>query len=87
MVSFSGESNSATTAGWSVTVSGLGFGPFDGTPTSGLGSSSCMTSAWASSTSAMCLSAAGEGAGHDSVVTVVGYPNALTTSFSYDGSF
>ena len=63
VVSFVGEKNAVTSTGRSVTVSGLGFGSLDATPSSRLGLSSCLTAAWASSTSVVCFLAPGEGKG------------------------
>ena len=77
--------NGASTAGWSVTVSGLGFGGLDATPTSTIGLSHCLTAAWASSTSAVCLMASGDGAALTAAVTVSSVAGTRTTSFSYDG--
>ena len=86
VVSFVGEKNAVTSAGWSVTVSGLGFGSLDATPSSRLGLSSCLTAAWASSTSAVCFLAPGEGQGKDVVATVSAVAGTRTHTFSYDGA-
>ena len=47
VVSFTSESNAVPSTGWSVTVAGLGFGIQNATPAARLGTSSCVTLAWA----------------------------------------
>ena len=84
VVSFVGEKNAVTSAGWSVTVSGLGFGSLDATPSSQLGLSNCLTATWASSTSVVCFLAPGEGPEKDSVATVSSVAGTRTRTFSYD---
>lgn len=86
VVSFVSESNAVTSAGWSLTLSGLGFGSFDATPSWRLGSTSCVTAAWASSTSTVCLLAPGEGEAKDAVATVAAVAGTRIRSFSYDGA-
>jgi hypothetical protein len=85
VVSFELEMNGASTAGWSVTVSGLGFGGLDATPTSTIGLSHCLTAAWASSTSAVCMLAPGDGVLQVGTATVSGIAGTRTATFSYDG--
>ena len=86
MVSYAGAFNSATSVGWSVTVSGMSFGTLDATPSSRLGLSSCLTSSWVSFTSVACLPSGGEGAAHDGGMTVAAIAGTRTQVFSYDGS-
>ena len=86
VVSFVSESNAVTSAGWSLTLSGLGFGSFDATPSWRLGSTSCVTAAWASSTSTVCLLAPGEGEAKDAVATIAAVAGTRLRSFSYDGA-
>ena len=78
--------NQASTAGWSVTVSGLGFGSLEATPTATVGASHCMTAAWASSTSAVCFVSPGEGVGKHGFATVSGIVGTRSRAFSYDGA-
>ncbi len=85
VVSFVAEANVAVTAGWSVTVSGLDFGFADATPTFGLGVSSCLTTTWASATSAVCLVALGNGLLTEALATVSTIVGTQTSVFSYDG--
>ncbi len=85
VVSFVNEANVAVTAGWSVTVSGVDFGFADATPTFGLGLSSCLTTAWASATSAVCLMALGNGPLTEALATVSTIVGTQTSVFSYDG--
>jgi hypothetical protein len=85
VVSFVAESNVAVTAGWSVTVSGLDFGFADATATFGLGVSSCLTTAWASATSAACLMAPGNSPLTEALATVSTIVGTQTSVFSYDG--
>ena len=84
-VSFVNEANVAVTAGWSVTVSGLDFGFADATPTFGLGLSNCLTTTWASATSAVCLVALGNGPLTEALATVSTIVGTQTSVFSYDG--
>ena len=67
-------------------MSGLGFGSLDATPSSRLGLSSCLTAAWASSTSVVCFLAPGEGPEKDAVATVSAVAGTRTKTFSYDGA-
>ena len=85
VVSFAAEANAVATCGWSVTVSGLGFGYGNATPTARLGVSSCATTAWVSASSATCMASAGEGQGRDVTATVSGVVGTQTSVFSYDG--
>ena len=85
VVSFVAEANVAVTAGWSVTVSGVDFGFADATPTFGLGLSSCLTTTWASATSAVCLVALGNGPLTEALATVSTIVGTQTSVFSYDG--
>ena len=85
VVSFVAEANVAVTAGWSVTVSGVDFGFADATPTFGLGLSSCLTTTWASATSAVCLVALGNGPLTEALATVSTIIGTQTSVFSYDG--
>ena len=85
MVSFASESNAAVTTGWSVTVSGIDFGRSDATPTTGVGMSSCYSSAWVSSTSVACLLTRGTGLTFDALATVSGVVGTLTSAFTFDG--
>ena len=78
------EANIAVTAGW-VTVSGLGFGFVDATPTGGLGLTSCVTSTWASMTSTVCRAAPGTAPLSDVLVTTATIVGTQTSAFSYDG--
>ena len=84
VVSFVSEANIAVTAGW-ITVSGLDFGFVDATPTSGLGLTSCVTSAWASVTSAVCFVGPGNVPLTDVLVSVATVVGTQTSAFSYDG--
>jgi hypothetical protein len=86
VVSFVDQMNQASTAGWSVTVSGLGFGSLEATPTATVGASHCMTAAWASSTSAVCFVSPGEGVGKYGFATVSGVVGTRSRAFSYDGA-
>ena len=85
VVSFESELNGASTAGWSVTVSGLSFGGLDATPTSTIGLSHCLTAAWASSTSVVCHHASGDGVAKIGMATVSAIVGTRTATFSYDG--
>ena len=84
-VSFVGAANVATSAGWSVTVSGISFGGQDMCLSARLGVSSCGTAAWLSTTSVECMASGGQGGGHDGFVTVSGIVGTRTKMFSYDG--
>ena len=84
-VSFIALLNAAVTAGYSVTVSGLSFAVSGTTPTSSVGASSCLTTAWASATSTVCMLLGGEGVGHEIRVTAAGVVGSRTSTFSYDG--
>lgn len=86
VVSFVDLMNAASTAGWSVTVSGLGFGSLEATPTTTVGSSHCLTAAWASSTSLVCFLAPGDGVGKYVFSTVSGIVGTRSRGFSYDGA-
>ena len=66
-------------------MSGIDFGSLDTTPTTRLGVSNCLTAAWASSTSAVCFTAPGEGVEKDAAMTVAGVVGTRTKTFSYDG--
>ena len=81
------EANSAVTAAYSVTVSGLNFGVDATTPTSTIGLSSCATASWASTSSVICMLAMGEGVIHELRVTVAGVVGSRTSGFSYDGAY
>ena len=85
VVSFVAEANAAMSAGYSVTVSGMNFGAGAVTPTATIGTSSCGTSSWASTTSVVCFSHAGESVGLDVRVTAIGTVGTHTAAFSYDG--
>ena len=85
MVSFVANANVGVTGGWSVTVSGVDFGFADATPTFGLGVSSCLTTTWASATSATCLVALGNGPLTEVLATVSTIVGTQTSVFSYDG--
>ena len=84
-MSFVLELNGVSSGGCSVTVSGLSFGSLDATPSMRLGTTQCVTSAWASSSSVRCLLAAGAGAKRDVDMTVAGVVGTRTSIFSYDG--
>jgi hypothetical protein len=86
VVSFESELNGASTAGWSVTVSGISFGGLDATPTSTIGLSHCLTAAWASSTSVVCQHASGDGVAKVGMATVSAIVGTRTATFSYDGA-
>ena len=86
-MSFENEMNGASTAGWSVTVSGLSFGGLDATPTSMIALSHCLTATWASSTSLVCKLASGDGVLKVGIATVSGIAGTRTATFSYDGPF
>ena len=85
-MSFADAANAVTSAGWSITVSGVSFGGQDATTSARLGLSSCGTAAWASPTSVQCSVAAGQGVGYDASVTVSGVVGTRTKAFSYDGA-
>lgn len=85
-VSFVGELNAAVTAGYSVTVSGINFADTSITATATIGLSSCLTAAWASASSVVCLVAGGEGVRHEARVTVEAIVGTRTATFSYDGT-
>ena len=85
VVSFVAEANSAVTAGYSVTVSGLNFAVSATTPTSTIGRSSCTTTAWASPSSVVCMLGMGEGVDLELRMTVDGVVGSRTATFSYDG--
>ena len=85
VVSFVLEANSVLTSGYSVTVSGMNFAASTTTPTSTIGLSSCATSAWASTSSVVCMLGTGEGVSHELRVTVAGFVGSNSASFSYDG--
>ena len=85
-MSFEKQLNGASTAGWSVTMSGLGFGGLDATPTSTIGLSHCPSAAWASSTSVVCNHASGDGVANVGLATVSAIIGTRTATFSYDGS-
>ena len=84
-VSFVDALNAAVTAGYSVTVSGIDFAASATTPTATVGLSGCLTAAWASASSVVCMAAASEGVGHDVRVTVEEIVGTRTATFSYDG--
>ena len=84
VVSFEQAENGASTAGWSVTVSGIDFSPSNATPSARVGLSTCGTTAWASSTSVLCFSPAGEGGAFAVVATVAGVAGTRTAAFSFD---
>ena len=85
VVSFIAEANSAVTAGYSVTVSGVNFAVSATTPTSTIGLSGCNTAAWASSSSVVCMLGMGEGVNHELRITVAGVVGSRTATFTYDG--
>jgi hypothetical protein len=85
LVSFVSELNAATSAGHSATVSGMSFGSLDVTPSIRLGLTSCATTAWVSSSTVVCVLAAGYGPQKDLAVTVEGIVGTRTRTFSYDG--
>ena len=85
VVSFESELNGASTAGWSVTVSGLSFGSLDATPTSTIGLSHCVTATWASSSLVVCNHARGDGVAKVGMETVSAVVGTRTATFSYDG--
>ena len=85
VVSFVLEANSVVTSGYSVTVSGMNFAASTTTPTSTIGLSSCATTAWASTSSVVCMLGTGEGVSHELRVTVSGVVGSRTATFSYDG--
>ena len=85
VVSFVAEANSAMSAGYSVTVSGVSFGADAVTPTATFGTTGCRTSAWASTTSVVCLPHAGESVAVDVHMTAHGVVGTRTAAFSYDG--
>ena len=85
VASFLLELNSASTSGYSVTVSGMNFAVSATTPTSTIGLSSCATASWASATSLVCMLSMGEGVIHVLRVTVAGVVGSRTAIFSYDG--
>ena len=87
VVSFESEMNGASTAGWSVTVSGFSFFSLDVTPTSTIGLSYCLTAAWASSTSLLCKHDSGDGVLKVGTATVSEVAGTRTATFSYDGTF
>ena len=77
-------SNVATSAGISLTLSGDNFGMADTTPSATLGSSGCLTTAWSTDSSVLCLPASGTGhalLGALSVGSVVG---TRSNGFTYD---
>ena len=84
-VSFIAELNAVATAGYSVTVSGVSFGSLDATPSSRVSLTSCVSAAWASASSVVCLLAPGDGPEKDVQVTVEGVVGTRTKLFSYDG--
>jgi hypothetical protein len=86
VVSFVLEANSVVTAGYSVTVSGMNFAASTTTPTLTIGLSRCATTAWASTSSVVCMLGTGEGVSHELRVTVAGVVGSHTASFSYDGA-
>ena len=85
VVSFVSEMNGASTAGWSLTMSGLGIGRLDATPTSMIGISHCLTATWASSTSLVCSHGSGDGVLKVGTASVSGIVGTRTAIFSYDG--
>lgn len=87
VVSFADSANAATTAAWSVTVSGLNFGAADISMTVRLGATTCASASWASTTSVVCFAAAGEGASKGIVASVDGVAGTRTAAFSFDGGW
>jgi hypothetical protein len=86
VVSFGAEANVVATAGWSMTVTGVGFAPGSETASARVGLSSCGTTAWASGTAVVCLLAQGHGVQTTVVATVAGTVGSQTALFSYDGA-
>ena len=85
-VSFIAETNLPGTAGFSVTVSGIGFGTLGTTPSARVGLSACGTASWASASSVVCQLTAGDSLARDVAVTVAGVAGTRTAVFSYDGA-
>ena len=84
VVSFGCTMNLASTAGWSVTVSGLSFGALDATPTLSVGLSHCRTLSWTSATSVACDESPGDGSAKSGLLTVAGITGSRTASFTFD---
>ena len=86
VVSFAHATNTATTEGGFVTVSGLSLRTSNMTPTATVGLASCATSVWASTTSAAC--AAGLSIARTGLAVAVTVDSAIgtqTSAFSLDG--
>jgi hypothetical protein len=83
-ISYNLMANGPTSGGTSVTVTGLNFGTHELSPTSMLGSTSCMTTGWSSATSVTCHTMAGVTASIKNVLMVAGVPGTATEFFSYD---
>ena len=66
----------------SLSVIGLNFAFSDTTPSGRMGSAQCTTTAWSSSTSAVCIGAVAD----PLVVTVGTIVGTVTLTFSYDGA-
>ena len=79
--------NAPFTGGASLTVLGLSFGDFDYTATSMVGSPTCATSSWTSSTSVMCMAAAGSDDPSSAEVTVASVVGTILSSFTFDGEY
>ena len=87
VVSFAKESNAATSATHSVTLSGIQFGQYwDVSASVRIGMTECATAAWISGTSSVCHAAPGIGDGHATQLTVNTWSGTNTAAFSYDGA-
>jgi hypothetical protein len=83
VVTFSTSVNTAPTAGFSVTISGINFAGQNLSPTATIGPFSCTTASWVTSTSLTCQQPYGAGAGLAIGANVAGRLNT-GYSFSYD---
>ena len=69
----------------SVTLTGMDFGPTDGTVTGLLALGECGTASWASATSVSCIGTRGGGSTGTAGLTVAGVAGTSSDVFSFDG--
>lgn len=83
-ISYSPSVNEPTTSGASVTLSGTNFGYMNLTPTTRIGKSLCLTTAWMSVTTVLCDTAAGYSQTLAGALTVASLVGTKESYFTYD---
>jgi hypothetical protein len=83
-ITFTTNMNSASSGGYSVTLSGVNFGNVDLSPSVQVGSTLCATTSWHSSTVIQCEGPIGSGAALKTNVIHTMFIGTQLTAFSYD---